>query len=143
MLQAWQYSHISGMPKRQYLIKSKDIKALFPFNKNPFPFYAGFENKHTDKISYLKVGIPKGKIFSINPKVHIVVNRHIDTRSYTSLYSLTTAMFPAIFSCEQVLRYCCLMILHQVVATLLLSLHNIKFDFHVVVYLGISKLILN
>ncbi|XP_016542573.1 phosphatidate phosphatase PAH2-like isoform X2 [Capsicum annuum] len=113
MLQAWQYSHISGMPKRQYLIKSKDIKALFPFNKNPFPFYAGFENKHTDKISYLKVGIPKGKIFSINPKVHIVVNRHIDTRSYTSLYSLTTAMFPAIFSCEQVLRYCCLMILHQ------------------------------
>lgn len=31
-----------------------------------------------------------------------VVNRHVDTRSYASLHSLVTAMFPAIFSCEQV-----------------------------------------
>lgn len=79
----------------------EDIKALFPSDRNPFPFYAGFGNRHTDEISYLKVGIPKGKIFTINPKGQIVVNRHIDTKSYTSLHSLVTAMFPAIFSCEQ------------------------------------------
>uniref|UniRef100_M1ADY8 Lipin family protein n=1 Tax=Solanum tuberosum TaxID=4113 RepID=M1ADY8_SOLTU len=80
----------------------EDIKALFPSDRNPFPFYAGFGNRHTDEISYLKVGIPKGKIFTINPKGQIVVNRHIDTKSYTSLHSLATAMFPAILSCEQV-----------------------------------------
>ncbi|CAN4092729.1 unnamed protein product [Withania somnifera] len=79
----------------------EDIKALFPSDRNPFPFYAGFGNRHTDEISYLKVGIPKGKIFTINPKGQIVVNRHIDTKSYTSLHSLVTAMFPAIFSSEQ------------------------------------------
>ncbi|KAL3340485.1 hypothetical protein AABB24_028893 [Solanum stoloniferum] len=80
----------------------EDIKALFPSDRNPFPFYAGFGNRHTDEISYLKVGIPKGKIFTINPKGQIIVNRHIDTKSYTSLHSLATAMFPAILSCEQV-----------------------------------------
>ncbi|PHT29712.1 hypothetical protein CQW23_30688 [Capsicum baccatum] len=78
---------------------SKDIKALFPSDKNPFSFYAGFGNRHTDEISYLKVGIPKGIIVAINPKGQTVVNRHVDTRSYASLHSLVTAMFPAIFSC--------------------------------------------
>ncbi|PHT44860.1 hypothetical protein CQW23_14018 [Capsicum baccatum] len=79
-----------------------DIKALFPSDKNPFPFYAGFGNRHTDEISYLKVGIPKGIIDAINPKGQIIINRHVATKSYTSLHSLVTAMFPAIFSCEQV-----------------------------------------
>lgn len=45
----------------------QDIKALFPSNRNPF--YAGFGNRDTDEFSYIKVGIPKGKIFIINPKV--------------------------------------------------------------------------
>jgi phosphatidate phosphatase PAH1 len=44
------------------------IKALFPSDCNPF--YAGFGNRDTDEISYLKVGIPLGKIFIINPKVN-------------------------------------------------------------------------
>jgi hypothetical protein len=45
----------------------QDIRSLFPEGCNPF--YAGFGNRDTDEISYLKVGIPKGKIFIINPKV--------------------------------------------------------------------------
>ncbi|KAL0344579.1 UNVERIFIED_CONTAM: Phosphatidate phosphatase PAH1 [Sesamum radiatum] len=32
------------------------------------PFYAGFGNRDTDELSYRKIGIPKGKIFIINPK---------------------------------------------------------------------------
>ncbi|PHU18870.1 Phosphatidate phosphatase PAH1 [Capsicum chinense] len=92
---------IKRVPHEFKIACLEDIKALFPSDKNPFPFYAGFGNRHTDEISYLKVGIPKGKIFTINPKGQIVVNRHVDTRSYTSLHSLVTAMFPAIFSCEQ------------------------------------------
>uniref|UniRef100_A0A3Q7IND0 LNS2/PITP domain-containing protein n=1 Tax=Solanum lycopersicum TaxID=4081 RepID=A0A3Q7IND0_SOLLC len=44
----------------------QDIKALFPQDYNPF--YAGFGNRDTDEFSYRKIGIPKGKIFIINPK---------------------------------------------------------------------------
>ncbi|RAL47274.1 hypothetical protein DM860_013239 [Cuscuta australis] len=78
----------------------EDIKALFPSDTNPF--YAGFGNRDTDEVSYLKVGIPKGKIFIINPKGEIVVNRHItNTKSYTSLHTLVNGMFPVVSSSEQ------------------------------------------
>ena len=40
---------------------------LFPEHYNPF--YAGFGNRDTDDLSYSKLGIPKGTIFIINPKV--------------------------------------------------------------------------
>jgi phosphatidate phosphatase LPIN len=91
------------------------------------PFYAGFGNRITDEISYLKVGIPKGKIFIINPKVllsvqiicfilfiftflsslyryqgEVVVDRRVDHKSYTSLHALVDDMFPPMSSHEQV-----------------------------------------
>ncbi|GAB2219784.1 hypothetical protein Droror1_Dr00007421 [Drosera rotundifolia] len=77
----------------------EDIKALFPPDSSPF--YAGFGNRDTDEISYLKVGIPKGKIFIINPKGEIVVNRRVDTKSYTSLHTLVHDMFPPASSDER------------------------------------------
>ncbi|PIN10032.1 Protein involved in plasmid maintenance/nuclear protein involved in lipid metabolism [Handroanthus impetiginosus] len=75
------------------------IKALFPLDINPF--YAGFGNRDTDEFSYLKVGIPRGKIFIINPKGEIVVNRRVDTKSYLSLHALVHGMFPSMSSSEQ------------------------------------------
>lgn len=48
----------------------QDIKALFPADYNPF--YAGFGNRDTDELTYRKMGIPKGKIFIINPKVFLL-----------------------------------------------------------------------
>lgn len=77
----------------------EDIRALFPPDCNPF--YAGFGNRDTDEISYLKVGIPKGKIFIINPKGEVAVNRRLDRKSYTSLHKLVNGMFPARSSSEQ------------------------------------------
>ncbi|KAJ9166216.1 hypothetical protein P3X46_020997 [Hevea brasiliensis] len=77
----------------------KEIRELFPSDCNPF--YAGFGNRDTDEISYLKVGIPKGKIFIINPKGEVAVNRLVDTRSYTSLHALVHGMFPARTSSEK------------------------------------------
>nr|KYP64519.1 Lipin-2 [Cajanus cajan] len=77
----------------------EDIKALFPSDCNPF--YAGFGNRDTDEISYLKVGIPKGKIFIINPRGEVVVNRRVDAKSYTSLHALVNGMFPPTSSSEQ------------------------------------------
>ncbi|KAF4369753.1 hypothetical protein F8388_018810 [Cannabis sativa] len=47
--------------------KKPDIKKLFPNDYNPF--YAGFGNRDTDELSYRKIGIPKGKVFVINPKL--------------------------------------------------------------------------
>ncbi|KAK4781578.1 hypothetical protein SAY86_015680 [Trapa natans] len=77
----------------------EEIKALFPQDCNPF--YAGFGNRNTDEISYLKVGIPKGKIFTINPKGEVAVNKHINTKSYTSLHALVHGMFPSTAKSEQ------------------------------------------
>ncbi|KAK7410030.1 hypothetical protein VNO78_00502 [Psophocarpus tetragonolobus] len=77
----------------------EDIKALFPSDCNPF--YAGFGNRDSDEISYLKVGIPIGKIFIINPRGEVVVNRRVDTKSYTSLHALVNGMFPPTSSSEQ------------------------------------------
>ncbi|CAI0558338.1 unnamed protein product [Linum tenue] len=70
----------------------EDIKALFPSDHSPF--YAGFGNRDTDELSYLKVGIPRGKIFIINPKGEVSVHRRVDTKSYTSLHDLVDEMFP-------------------------------------------------
>lgn len=40
-------------------------------------FFAGFGNRDADEFSYLKVGIPKGKIFIINPKVLLMYIENI------------------------------------------------------------------
>ncbi|MCL7035821.1 hypothetical protein MKW94_005088 [Papaver nudicaule] len=77
----------------------EDIKALFPLDSHPF--YAGFGNRDTDELSYLKVGVPKGKIFTINPKGEVAVHRRVDTKSYTSLHELVNGMFPAMCSAGQ------------------------------------------
>ncbi|XP_075474679.1 phosphatidate phosphatase PAH1-like [Primulina tabacum] len=77
----------------------EDIKALFPSDYNPF--YAGFGNRDTDELSYRKIGIPKGKIFIINPKGEVAINHRIDVKSYTSLHTLVNDMFPPASIVEQ------------------------------------------
>ncbi|CAN6871108.1 unnamed protein product [Brassica oleracea] len=63
----------------------EDIKKLFPEHYNPF--YAGFGNRDTDELSYSKLGIPKGKIFIINPKGEVATGHRVDVKkSYTSLH---------------------------------------------------------
>ncbi|KAF7042931.1 hypothetical protein CFC21_052407 [Triticum aestivum] len=73
-----------------------DIKALFPPDSHPF--YAGFGNRDTDELSYHKVGIPMGKIFIINPKGEVAVNRRVNTKSYMSLHALVNRVFPPLSS---------------------------------------------
>lgn len=77
----------------------EDIKALFPSDYNPF--YAGFGNRDTDELSYRKMGIPKGKIFIINPKGEVAINSSVDVKSYTSLHTLVNDMFPPTTLVEQ------------------------------------------
>ncbi|XVF76562.1 hypothetical protein PTKIN_Ptkin13bG0275800 [Pterospermum kingtungense] len=77
----------------------EDIKKLFPSDHNPF--YAGFGNRDTDELSYRKIGIPKGKIFIINPKGEVAISHCSDVRSYTSLHTLVNDMFPPTSLVEQ------------------------------------------
>uniref|UniRef100_A0A7C9AMV7 phosphatidate phosphatase n=1 Tax=Opuntia streptacantha TaxID=393608 RepID=A0A7C9AMV7_OPUST len=77
----------------------EDIRALFPPDCNPF--YAGFGNRDTDELTYKKIGIPKGKIFIINPKGEVAINHRIDAKSYTSLHTLVNDMFPPTSMLEQ------------------------------------------
>ncbi|XWS55733.1 hypothetical protein CRYUN_Cryun09bG0025800 [Craigia yunnanensis] len=77
----------------------EDIKKLFPSDYNPF--YAGFGNRDTDELSYRKIGIPKGKIFIINPKGEVAISHRMDVRSYKSLHTLVNDMFPPTSLVEQ------------------------------------------
>ncbi|CAK7341769.1 unnamed protein product [Dovyalis caffra] len=77
----------------------EDIQRLFPSDYNPF--YAGFGNRDTDELSYRKIGIPKGKIFIINPKGEVAISHRIDVKSYTSLHTLVNDMFPPTSLSEQ------------------------------------------
>ncbi|CAN6576430.1 unnamed protein product [Malus baccata var. baccata] len=78
----------------------EDIKKLFPTDYNPF--YAGFGNRDTDELSYRKIGIPKGKIFIINPKGEVAISHHpADVKTYTSLHTLVNDMFPPTSLVEQ------------------------------------------
>ncbi|KAL9318294.1 hypothetical protein ACSQ67_014811 [Phaseolus vulgaris] len=77
----------------------EDIKKLFPSDYNPF--YAGFGNRDTDELSYRKIGIPKGKIFIINPKGEVAISHRIGAKSYTSLHTLVNDMFPPTSLVEQ------------------------------------------
>ncbi|XP_010486529.1 PREDICTED: phosphatidate phosphatase PAH1-like [Camelina sativa] len=78
----------------------EDIRKLFPTDYNPF--YAGFGNRDTDELSYRKLGIPKGKIFIINPKGEVATGHRIDVKkSYTSLHTLVNDMFPPTSLVEQ------------------------------------------
>ncbi|EOA29859.1 hypothetical protein CARUB_v10012953mg [Capsella rubella] len=78
----------------------EDIRKLFPADYNPF--YAGFGNRDTDELSYRKLGIPKGKIFIINPKGEVATGHRIDVKkSYTSLHTLVNDMFPPTSLVEQ------------------------------------------
>lgn len=59
-----------------------DIRELFPPEWNPF--FAGFGNRGTDLVSYTAVGVPAGRIFTINPRGEVVC----ETSKYTRAWSL-------------------------------------------------------
>lgn len=75
-----------------------EIKSLFlasPTEKSPGPFYAGFGNRETDALSYVAVGIPAGKTFTINPSGEITGHSKSIQRTYTKINELVEQMFPA------------------------------------------------
>lgn len=74
-----------------------EIKSLFtggPQKSGSNPFYAGFGNRETDALSYVAVGIPVGKTFTINPSGEITGHSRSIQRTYTTIHGLAEQMFP-------------------------------------------------
>eukprot|EP01130_Rhizamoeba_saxonica_P012399 TRINITY_DN5222_c0_g1_i1.p1 TRINITY_DN5222_c0_g1~~TRINITY_DN5222_c0_g1_i1.p1 ORF type:complete len:681 (-),score=195.71 TRINITY_DN5222_c0_g1_i1:104-2146(-) len=68
------------------------IKGLFESER---PFYAGFGNRHTDSISYARVGVLPGKTFIINPYGEVSSGGPgVAVRTYLKLNDLVDEMFP-------------------------------------------------
>ena len=61
----------------------ENIRSLFASSHNPF--YAGFGNRVTDLESYLKVGVPKHRIFIIKPSGNIQTNNTLFHTTYDEL----------------------------------------------------------
>eukprot|EP01133_Synstelium_polycarpum_P010893 gene10893-12695_t len=72
----------------------QDIANIFPANMGT-PFYAGFGNRSTDACAYNAVGIPSGKIFTINAYGIINTSNNTYNKSYTKLNDLVQDMFPS------------------------------------------------
>jgi phosphatidate phosphatase PAH1 len=79
------------------------VRNLFPSGFDKEPFYCGFGNRPTDAESYEANGIPKDRIFIINPK-SVIVNMGKDRvegkvkTSYKALMEKDTfdCVFPSV-----------------------------------------------
>uniref|UniRef100_A0A7S3GJ51 LNS2/PITP domain-containing protein n=3 Tax=Palpitomonas bilix TaxID=652834 RepID=A0A7S3GJ51_9EUKA len=71
----------------------RNVKHVFPVDHNPF--YAGFGNRMTDVIAYQSVGVPEGRILTINPSGEVTGQTNsFGKTSYSSLSSLVDVIFP-------------------------------------------------
>ncbi|KAA0149833.1 hypothetical protein FNF29_05658 [Cafeteria roenbergensis] len=69
-----------------------DIRRLFPAHVNPF--FCGFGNRDTDRISYEAVGVPDNRIYIINPKGDILRMGKVEFHTYSKLNEIVDTMFP-------------------------------------------------
>lgn len=72
---------VTRNPQRFKIRCLQDIRNLFPSGWNPF--HAGFGNRDTDVESYLAVGVPQHRIFTINPKGSVVCETTKRVKQYT------------------------------------------------------------
>ena len=85
---------VQRMPQMFKIAALKNIRNLFPDERNPF--YCGFGNRDTDAVSYRAVGISLGKIFIINHDGEIHHFESTYKKSYPLLTEIVDEMFPTI-----------------------------------------------
>jgi len=85
---------IRRQPHEFKIAALKDIASVFG-DGDQRPYYAGFGNRHTDAISYLAVGVPEGKVFTINPLGEISMSNQCSyKKTYAKMNDLVHEMFP-------------------------------------------------
>eukprot|EP00047_Mylnosiga_fluctuans_P003669 m.230281 g.230281 ORF g.230281 m.230281 type:complete len:791 (+) comp12040_c0_seq1:234-2606(+) len=60
------------------------------------PFTAGFGNRATDELSYLAVGVPPSRIFTIDPSSSVRLSNCVYRSSYEDLNQIVDQIFPPI-----------------------------------------------
>eukprot|EP00727_Mastigamoeba_balamuthi_P014160 m51a1_g9367 putative phosphatidate phosphatase pah1 (930) ;mRNA; r:183131-186120 len=93
LLSAMDKEVIRRTPQEFKIACLTEVQKLFPESSKPF--YAGFGNRKTDVMAYSHVGIPEGKIFTINHLGRIRTSNRTYQKSYTKLHELVDEMFPA------------------------------------------------
>lgn len=90
---------VTRNPQRFKIRCLQDIRNLFPSGYNPF--HAGFGNRETDVESYLAVGVPQHRVFTINPKGEVVCETTKRVKQYTlsEVNELVHEMFPEVETC--------------------------------------------
>lgn len=70
------------------------------------PFYAGFGNRATDSMAYHAVGVPKSRVFIVNPAGNVSIAPIADrfSSSYARLLDLVDSIFPPLAIDNQCFR---------------------------------------
>ena len=91
LIHAFHREVIMKKPEEFKIAALRDIASLF----SPEPYHAGFGNRMTDVVTYCSVGIPRSRIFTINP-TGTLTHEFIRTfqSSYKHLRDLTDQFFP-------------------------------------------------
>merc|ERR1712029_1037065 len=92
LVNAFHREVIEKKPEAFKIACLRDIKHLFPEDRNPF--YAGYGNRVNDVWAYQAVGIPMSRIFTINPKGEL---RHELTNAFQTSYGSMTDIADHIF----------------------------------------------
>ncbi|KAK8730132.1 hypothetical protein OTU49_008097, partial [Cherax quadricarinatus] len=95
LIQAFHREVIEKKPEEFKKSCLRDIKALYPVDRNPF--YSGYGNKINDVWAYRAVGIPISRIFTINHRGEL---KHELTQTFQSSYiqlsTVVDELFPPI-----------------------------------------------
>lgn len=82
---------IEKKPEEFKIACLKDIQTLFPIN----PFFSGFGNKVNDTFAYKSVGIDPSRIFTINHRGELKLDKMMSFKSsYSELSQFVDQMFP-------------------------------------------------
>lgn len=84
---------IDKNPETFKIAKLREISQIFSHSAVN-PLYAGFGNKDSDAVSYMVVGIPKNRIFTINCEGEIYVLKSPKVFSYSHLHQNINEIFP-------------------------------------------------
>lgn len=94
LIKSFKREVIDRRPQEFKIAALSAVRDLFAADHNPF--YAGFGNRDTDVVAYTSVGVPKSRIFVINPTGQIgQQNSSAYSKSYTLLNEQVNSMFPA------------------------------------------------
>jgi len=100
MIKSFQREVIYKKPQLFKITALKDIRSMFPEDKNPF--VGGFGNRETDAISYRAVGIPLNNIFIINHDGEIYNFISNTNHTYPLLTDLVSQIFPVLEGAKQI-----------------------------------------